>query len=139
MKTFTKENLTELFALLAIMPEDELKKGFTLNIESKDDLFDIFVSFNNRKESIKKITLKAPKTKRKATAEEWLIWACSADALGWVVKDNNVVGADFNVYTPQNRHYKGYEERELNFLQRAKIENGKIGDFDFFWIEELKC
>jgi len=30
------------------------------------------------------------------------------------------------------------DEQDIKHFQRAKIENGKIADFDFFWIEELK-
>jgi len=135
MKTFTKENLPELFALLANGGNIEFKEGKIDRIDLTNQYAHepFFMSYNADGDGdwYHAITLKAPKTKRKATAEEWLIWACSADALGWVVSDINGT-----LYAPQSVLTTAIIDKILPHFQRAKIENGKIDEFDFFWVEE---
>ena len=132
-KTFTKENLPELFNLLATGEKIEFEEGALYYIGCdpiclEDYIFKVVVfdEYENSNEFYtEKLTLK---TKHKATVAEWIIWASSADALGWVV-------GDYTLYNPpQSAEYR--EFCDIDQCRRAKIENGKIGEFEYFWIEE---
>jgi hypothetical protein len=131
-QVFTKDNLSALLRLQA----DALDRGEVLefeegrlhviSVENTDDWLGI--SLNGRG-WVKSITLKPKPQLRKATAMEWLEWACSSDAFGWAVSQNS------NVRVPNYFDYLTFDPTQLKNFKRAKFENGKLGEFDYFWKE----
>ena len=128
-QVFTKDNLSALLRLQA----DALDRGEVLEFEG-GELTDIkFNSLGMYRLDVfgweKSITLKPKPQMRKATAMEWLEWACSSDAFGWAVSQNS------NVRVPNYFDYLTFDPTRLKNFQRAKFENGKLGEFDYFWKE----
>lgn len=127
-QVFTKDNLSALLRLQA----DALDRGEVLEFE-EGELADLDfrggMLFRVASGWRKSITLKPKPQLRKATAMEWLEWACSSDAFGWVVSQNS------NVRVPNYFDYLTFDPTRLKNFQRAKFENGKLGEFDYFWKE----
>lgn len=129
-QVFTKDNLSELLRLQA----DALDRGEVLEFEEgKIDAIDFRsavwtfnMSDNGWTESI---TLKPKPQLRKATTREWLLWACSDDCKGWAVKEKGC-----EEKAPQHFDYLNMTNR-INEFKRAKFENGKLGEFEYFWKE----
>ena len=130
-QVFTKDNLSALLRLQA----DALDRGEVLEFEEGELNSISLTGINiyhikgdrNIQSNVDSITL-TPKL-RKATAMEWLEWACSSDAFGWAVSQNS------NVRVPNYFDYLTFDPTRLKNFQRAKFENGKLGEFDYFWKE----
>lgn len=134
-QVFNKDNLSSLLRLQA----DALDKGEVLEFEEGtlvtihvsgvlDDLFTI-----KKMGGYKSITLNPKPKMRKATAMEWLEWSCDyEECKGCVV---------INIYQVDVPHhssffdYASFTGKEIESLKRAKFENGKLGEFDYFWKE----
>ena len=125
-QVFNKDNLSALLRLQA----DALDRGEVLEFE-EGELADLDfrggMLFRVPSGWRKSITLK-PKL-RKATAIEWLEWACSSDAFGWAVSCNS------SIRVPNYFDYLTFDPTQLKNFKRAKFKNGKLGEFDYFWKE----
>lgn len=131
-QVFTKDNLSALLRLRA----DALDRGEVLEFEEGGKLVAINVEpYHNSGFIIENvgwfesITLKPKPQLRKATAMEWLEFSCSKDVFGWLVR----VGQDDKEYITAMTC--DYTYGDINLYQRAKFENGKLGEFDYFWKE----
>lgn len=134
-QVFTKDNLSDLLRLQA----DALDRGEVLEFEEfRKELGSINFYSNSPFYAAttgyyySTITLKPKPQMRKATVMEWLEWSCDYEKCkGWVVKY-----LDEHPMLPQFPNYFGMNEMAgLEELKRAKFENGKLGEFDYFWVE----
>lgn len=136
-QVFNKDNLSALLRLQA----DALDRGEVLEFEEGElnkigqlnkgpNSWTFQIELNGMLKWTESITLK-PKTKlRKATAMEWLEWACSDECKGWAVNTDE----NEDPRAPQIMYYINMGE-DVDMIKRAKFENGKLGELDYFWKE----